>query len=359
MGEKQLYFEPLTGLRFVAALMVFITHFFPRNYGDFINSILVEFQVGVPIFFVLSGFLIAYRYYDNVSTVKGGLVSYFVNRFIRIIPLYILITIGNWLWYELDTKLFFLNLTLMHGFFSKYVFVPLPHTWSLTVECTFYIIVPFIFFLLRNRIGIFIQTCLFICIGLVITFILNKFLETHFWGDYNYMLLLTFFGRCFEFVIGIKLALYVRERKNIGNYPMHFTFASIAVFMVIMIIVSRVGGLNTYLGIFLHNIIYPICIAWMIYGLIASKNFISAILSSPVFQLLGNSSYAFFLIHYGFWQKFVVKYMFIDLFLYLFATILLSILIYKTIEEPVIKYAKNKLVNYQQRHNSEMANYGR
>jgi len=119
-----------------------------------------------------------------------------------------------------------------------------------------------------------------------------------------------------------------------------------------MVILSVIGGLDTYMGIFMHNILFPVCIVWMIYSLMTSRNLISFILSTRVFQLLGNSSYAFFLIHYGFWQKFMVKYMFIDFFSELAATILLSILLYKLIEEPLLKLAKNQLDIYYSRKNS-------
>ena len=338
-----MYFKPLTGLRFIAALMVFITHLAPRTYGPFINNLLDELQVGVPIFFVLSGFLIAYRYYSEDEMLKGGAFNYFINRFTRIIPLYLIITVANSIWYNLDSKLTILNLTLLHGFFSVYAFSPLPHTWSLTVECTFYTLVPLIFLLIRKKIGIIPQALIFLSIGGLLTLVFNVVLKLELWGNIKYMLVLTFFGRCFEFLIGIKLALFIKKKNILTINPSHFMYGSIVIFILIMIFLSLMGGLNTNTGIFLHNIMLPISIAFILFGLIVSKTFVSDMLASPLFQLLGNSSYAFFLIHYGFWQRFMIKYMFIDFILELLATVLLSILLYKLFEEPLIKYAKNKI----------------
>jgi peptidoglycan/LPS O-acetylase OafA/YrhL len=343
MELNQLYFKPLTGLRFVAALMVFITHLMPRNFGTFINNLIAEFQVGVPIFFVLSGFLIAYRYFDAGQNMKGGVFNYFVNRAVRILPLYLLVTVANCLWYQLDTKEAILNLTLLHGFFAPYVFSPLPHTWSLTVECTFYALVPLIFFLIRNKIGIAVQTIFFVLLGLSFTYLFHHVLNTAFWGDFEFMALLTFFGRCFEFLAGVQLALYIKNRKSLPAYPALYTYASIATFILIMVVLSLSGGIYTDVGLFLHNLLFPVCIVWMIYGLIASRNVISTLLGTPVFQLLGNSSYAFFLIHYGFWQQFMVEYLIVDFFFELAATLLLSIILYKVIEEPLLKLVKMKL----------------
>jgi len=314
----------------------------PRVYSPFINNFIIEFQVGVPIFFVLSGFLIGHRYFDSTETLRGGAFNYFINRFIRIIPLYLVITILNILWYKLNNREALLNLTLLHGFFSDVVFDPLPHTWSLTVELTFYILVPFIFFLIRKRVDVLLQSLLFLIIGLLITYYINRFPIDNFWGNYWYMLLLTFFGRSFEFLLGVKFALYIKSSNSIKSVSPALAYISFIVFVIIMLTLSMVGGLKTYFGVLIHNLIIPICIVVMMYGLIASRNLFTTLLSTPVFQLLGNSSYAFFLIHYGFWQKFMVKYLFIDLFMEFLATIVLSIVLYKFFEEPLIRLVKNK-----------------
>ena len=340
MQTDQKYFKPLTGLRFIAALMVFVSHWLPRTYSPFINNILVEFQSGVPIFFVLSGFLIGYRYFDPVNSVKDGLSNYFVNRFIRIVPIYLVITIINCIWFQLDWRTAILNLTLLHGFFPEYVFNPLPHTWSLTVECTFYLLVPFIFWLVRKGVEVLSQYLIFLTIGFLLTNILGAFPVQYLWGEDTFMLVLTFFGRSFEFLVGIRLAFFVKSR------PINFTFApwktytGIFVFSVMLVILSLIKGLHSYWGILLHNIMLPFCIAFVIYGLIAGRNIISTLLATPLFQLLGNVSFVFFLIHYGFWQKFMIKYLFVDFLLCLLVTIILSIVLYKIIEEPLIKITK-------------------
>ena len=340
--DKQ-YFKPLTGLRFIAALMVFICHLLPQVYGPFINGIILQMQVGVPVFFVLSGFLIGHRYYDPVTGIKDGPINYFANRFVRIVPIYLVVTIANCIWYQLDLRTAFLNLTLLHGFFPEYVFTPLPHTWSLTVECTFYLLVPLIFWMMKNGVDVLAQTLLFLITGFILTDILGLFPVKYFWGNDSFMLLLTFFGRCFEFFIGIKLALFVKSADVNLKYSHIKTYLSIVVFMIMVVILSVVGGLHTYFGILLHNIILPICIAFVLYGLILSRNMVSTLLSTPIFQLLGNSSYVFFLIHYGFWQKFTVNYLFTNFLLSLVLTIVLSIILYKIIEEPLIRLVKQQL----------------
>ncbi|MEO6499619.1 MAG: hypothetical protein ABIN95_11415, partial [Mucilaginibacter sp.] len=70
MSQKTLqnYVPALTGVRAVAAYLVFISHYyyiFGENFPQIVNRFLGEFHIGVTIFFVLSGFLITYRYYNN------------------------------------------------------------------------------------------------------------------------------------------------------------------------------------------------------------------------------------------------------------------------------------------------------
>ena len=62
------FFPALTGYRAIAAWIIFIYHFFPFNnpkIPDFIKNVIGEFHIGVDMFFVLSGFLITYRYIDE------------------------------------------------------------------------------------------------------------------------------------------------------------------------------------------------------------------------------------------------------------------------------------------------------
>jgi peptidoglycan/LPS O-acetylase OafA/YrhL len=99
LSQKPLqnYIPALTGVRAMAAFLVFISHFhyiFDENIPHFVQRFFQEFHIGVTIFFVLSGFLIAFRYYDNFSLSKDWFKQYLKNRVARIYPMYFLLTIG-------------------------------------------------------------------------------------------------------------------------------------------------------------------------------------------------------------------------------------------------------------------------
>src|SRR5579864_3761830 len=84
--------KPLTSLRFIAALLVFLHHYSMIPYGTMPTSlwetIMVEGHLGVTIFFVLSGFLITYRYFTEPWGERLNMRQYLVKRVARIYPLY-------------------------------------------------------------------------------------------------------------------------------------------------------------------------------------------------------------------------------------------------------------------------------
>src|SRR5579885_2444245 len=84
----------LTGLRFQAALAVAgchlgeLTH--NPDYGPIFRHMVGEGAAGVPFFFVLSGFVLAYSYRDRLARPAAGAVgAYYRSRFARIWPLHL------------------------------------------------------------------------------------------------------------------------------------------------------------------------------------------------------------------------------------------------------------------------------
>src|SRR6478736_6725938 len=91
----------LEGLRAVAALLVLITHVSLNamgNDGPF-GGLLARLDVGVAVFFVLSGYLL-YRPFVRALLRDEPLPSvrrYFRHRFLRIVPLYWVVVVASFL----------------------------------------------------------------------------------------------------------------------------------------------------------------------------------------------------------------------------------------------------------------------
>lgn len=81
--------DALTGLRFVAAAVVLIEHF-PQVIPGLGVVAAAQGGAGVSLFFVLSGFVLTYRYGDRFAERTGDLRRYVVARVARIVPLHLL-----------------------------------------------------------------------------------------------------------------------------------------------------------------------------------------------------------------------------------------------------------------------------
>ena len=84
----------LTGIRFFAAIWVMAFHFgaafTARAHMPHLVTVFLEHgELGVALFFMLSGFILFYTYQDNLQTPRD-IYKFFVARFARLYPVYFL-----------------------------------------------------------------------------------------------------------------------------------------------------------------------------------------------------------------------------------------------------------------------------
>lgn len=343
------YFPALTGIRAVAASMIFLLHFNPFKvvwFGQFIHDSFNEFHVGVTIFFVLSGFLICYRYSDVIILERKWLQRYFVNRFARIYPMYFIMTVLSFIPAICSSycgiKLLFLNLTFFRGFFDEYKFTGVPGGWSLTVEEMFYFLFPLIIFF-SKKMKLFYQPILFIAIGILLWDIFKNISFHGFFSSLTFIFEYTFFGRCFEFYTGIFLALYVKSHQAqmiIKRYSYRTIVGILYIITcIILLVINRRHSLEQGQFLFfetlVNNLILPLGIAILFYGLLTEKTGIRKMLESNIFTLLGKSSYIFYLIHNGFLFSFFFLTLHINIVVIFFLMHGISLILYLFVEKPL------------------------
>jgi peptidoglycan/LPS O-acetylase OafA/YrhL len=104
----------------------------------------METHIGISIFFVLSGFLIANKYYDDAKRDAVWIKTYLIKRVARIYPIYSLLTIFSYLLAVKFTPLdLILDLSFVRGY-TEPLFPILLQGWYLTVEASFYLNAPII-----------------------------------------------------------------------------------------------------------------------------------------------------------------------------------------------------------------------
>lgn len=351
-------FQALTGLRFIAVCLVFIYHnrkYWRESLHPELLRLINEFHVGVSLFFVLSGFLIAYTYEDKPLQSSAAYFKYIVIRCARILPLYWLILTV----YYLDSaygKFHFsaLTYTLTHGFSEAHNLDGLAQSWSLTVEMSFYILAPLLYFIKKKNI-------LILLLVLVILFLafwgigvywqqINKNPDRFFMPN-NFLLISTFPGRCTEFLAGMILATAV-QTKSIWLQQMKYKTA--LGFLLMFVTIYGIGwfqvdrydhGYAHSYGLIISKTLLPASMIVLLAGLIHENTLISKILGSKFLVLLGNASFAFYLVHISYvnlklkdWHTFPDR-NFILLWI-------ISIILYQFFEHPIYVFARKQVVRF-------------
>lgn len=167
---SKVFFPSLNGLRFIAAFVVIIHHleqiklFFglPSLFFRW-HFIKIVGELGVTLFFTLSGFLITYLLLaekEKFNTIHAK--AFYIRRVLRIWPLYYLIIIlglfvfphisffnipvyTEGVYYKFSTKVFFYAILFPNIVNNLYAYMPfMAQSWSIGVEEQFYLIWPWL-----------------------------------------------------------------------------------------------------------------------------------------------------------------------------------------------------------------------
>jgi peptidoglycan/LPS O-acetylase OafA/YrhL len=155
------YMPQLDGLRTLAVICVWFVHWGVGKSG--LLSYVKWGEMGVLLFFVLSGFLITSILLKGRSNIDAGEPAsaeakrFWARRFLRILPVYYLVLVCAVLLLEPVRQFVAYHATYVTNFYCLFVKngkVPEnggPHFWSLAVEEQFYFIWPWVIFFLPRR----------------------------------------------------------------------------------------------------------------------------------------------------------------------------------------------------------------
>lgn len=287
----------LTGLRAIAAWMVFFHHF-PIS-SEYVGAVLFNMQaqahIGVSVFFVLSGFLIAYHYADHVRLEAPWVLRFLRNRFARLYPVYALTTLITLVYFDnVDPRTWVLSFTLLRGFFGDLYFYHIGQAWSLSVEMTFYLLAPWLLVLV-GRVPVGLLCLGFYAAGYLLHAVdlpLSTFMEPP-----RMVVANTFFGRCFEFLLGIWIYKRFRDVPP-WRYPL-CTGLGVGLMSLFLYRSVWADGLTVYSVTWspAHHFLFPLFVAVLLLGLWKERSVLSRVLGSRSFVILGRASYVFYLVH--------------------------------------------------------------
>jgi peptidoglycan/LPS O-acetylase OafA/YrhL len=302
------YLKALTGLRFFAAVYVVLFHHGGSALAAFPKYIYRFSQYGyisVSLFFVLSGFVLAYTYLDSNHKAPIDLQRFWVARFARIYPLYLFALIISAPAFvakfsELGAIRFLLTgvstVSLLQAWTPWTATTWNTPLWAVSVEVFCYFLFPFLSVYinrLRSKSILLLAIFLWILALFAPAFYL---LKPSSWM----MLVFIIYAPIFhipQFLIGVCagiIFLRANDRKT-DVAPTHLKIsllagiASVAVF----ILLTQVSGIPYEL---LNNGLLSPIFALIICALAYGRGGIARFLSLPFLMLLGEASYAIYLL---------------------------------------------------------------
>lgn len=333
-------------LRLIAAFQVLLghaTHHLFSEQGFSIHPSILLFQKvihyipGVPIFFLISGFLIAMSYEKN-----SNLKEYAKNRMLRIYPaLYVNIFLGiiilYWFGYiTFNSQFFFWLLAQMTivQFYNPEMFrsfgvgVINGSLWTISIELTFYIALPILFFLYRkSRLFIIV---LFICSLALWLYDIYSIKDIFF----NKLLHVSIFPYLFLFIMGMTF------------YKFYHALASFLQdkFLWWLLIYGTFAGVIEFYGLTSNNII--LLIQWVVFAFFIFAFAFSFRDLSKKFLRGNDYTYGVYIYHMLIINVFV-QLRFVGQIEYLGYLLLLSllsgVLSWHLIEKPFLKLKKHSL----------------
>lgn len=327
------YKKEIQGLRALAILFVFIyhlnSHWLPGGF------------IGVDVFFVLSGFLMASIVLKQQEDGTFSFTEFYSKRIKRIVPAYyimVLVTAIASAFILIGNHGFTRELKHVLGFNANYCYAtinsyfgrqaqqtPLLHTWSIAVEMKFYLLLPIMLFFIKRKFApLSVGTIAILLLG----YSIYQTVWVHDRGTAYYSVL----ARIPEFCIGILVALLpIRLGGQRG------AFVGIIGLTTLLCCAIFYNARTPFPG---YMVLIP-CLGTALL-LISVSGPVNRFLSSAFFEKTGNLSYSIYLWHWPLMALiryyYGVKYFSINqLFLITFLTVVLAWCTYTFVEEPFRK----------------------
>ncbi|NWA28731.1 acyltransferase [Pseudomonas gingeri] len=327
----------LTFTRFIAALMVVAFHFgapfYPFN-NQAVSELFRQGPKAVEYFFLLSGFVLSVVYSSNEpGQFKIG--TFWIARFARIYPLYLLGLIFSYYLGVPEHIVLALNVTLTQAWWAEHAISMNNPGWSLSAEAFFYLMFPlFIFVLTKKRLPMAVAISLFSYLVLEYAPLYVPRLDG---SPLLYKAAKIVLGPYFPirnlpfFMVGASLGALLKFGVITPNALRFFKFP--AIYAVILF---------AWFHYTLPFIVVPFCA--LILSLMQSQGRVIGFLSGRTGVLLGESSYAVYILHYplyvwylNFAQPTFEASAVVKFYIYVIALIVLSIFVFFVVETPCRK----------------------
>lgn len=344
---KLKYVDALRGIAILLVMMVHTSQYGLKNSYEAVNLFLSSGARGVQLFFLASAFTLFLSYNHRKTFENKVNRNFYIRRFFRIAPMYFIGIIYFYWQYATDQGgkhtlgEVISNFFFIHGINPYWINSLVPGGWSITVEMTFYLILP----LLVNRIRNLNQAVIFVLVSYVFAMIFRLFLQRlsliedeSLWREFLYY---NFLNQLPVFGLGI-ISYFLIVEKDLKVAPIN------------LLIISLIFVAHFIWNIFLPNfILYSMGFLVLMYSL--SRNEYKLFVNKFT-MFFGKISYSCYLVHFAvlYWlnklniidflasdnQIMIVLNYVVRLAVVISISSLISLIFYNSIEVPFQKLGK-------------------
>ncbi|MFZ4761405.1 MAG: acyltransferase family protein [Alphaproteobacteria bacterium] len=359
MSKKLVIINNIQYLRAIAALSVVIYHCSIKIdkiaifHHQPLPSIRFDGNIGVDIFFIISGFIMFHCYHQGFSQ-SGSAINFLIKRLLRIVPLYWFFTLIELAFRyggtskgagititDIMGSLFFIPLQLAHG----RVMPLMDIGWTLYYEIFFYLVFS-IALLLPQRLGL----------GLIAMVMAFSILLGEYFSQYTGV---QFISRpiILQFLIGVFIGVFYQKYKiqikklsrfKMLRFPLIITLLIIASYSLVFNLLSL--NINRETGLGWRPINWLIAASIVVIALLSSgdeQQLTKTGWGHRFWKKMGDCSYSLYLSHpfvltilHQLWMKFIPNYpalMPIFFIMAIASSLIGGIIVHQYIEKPLLK----------------------
>lgn len=347
------YIDALRGWAVIGILMVHTGLYGRLDSYPLFYKIIMQGARGVQLFYVASAFTLFLSFQNRIGRESFPIKNFFIRRFFRIAPMYYLGIIyyimqdglGPRYWLGDASHISFANILsnvfFLHGFSSYWINSVVPGGWSIAIEMAFYIVLPFLFFRIKNRNDALLFFTISIIIKTLLYIVFSNFpliSDKRLWEEYLFMY---FPSQLPVFALGILLYFYSIDISKEG----HKCSGKLLLFIGLSLWFQLATGIDY---------IFPEHILWSaaFYTVaLALSRYTSLLLVNPIINYIGKLSFSMYLVHFAvlYWLLYfdftnyfaddIINYT-VRFYIVVMVTVLISSITYKYIELPFQKLGK-------------------